>query len=364
MNNKTITEEQKDLNRIVKKCFNTAFWCILVLTILAGFILILNCCSQCTGSGLVKNPLISYETDSNKVQSRFAINYYGDSSRIAVINANRYNRSDGDLDYSNSSDWLNSIVSNLTLAVNSVNNVLTAGSILIAILTLFIAVIGLFAYHNLKTDIKDELNKTSNNLNQNLQETKDSIEHYKSDINSIISEARDKQESSIEKSNKSNEDFKNEIKKLIEEVQKEQASSIENINKNIEVFKNEINNRVSTIESFSNSMVAQARYFNKSIDFLYFVSSTIIEKVNDASLRDILFHDFYINSLFQYDFDPDSNESKTILHRKKAALEFLKDKGTLEDIKDLETIAENESNEEIIRKVQELIGIIKHKFAP
>lgn len=347
-------------NLFVKICFALVTLCIVGLTVIAGYILISNHKSQIIGHDLVQDVAISYDKNSKEIDSKNSINNNSDSIGMTVINNDEHRVVNTELNLPEPSGLIDSIISELTLAVNSVNNVLTSGSILVAILTLFIALVGIFAYHDLKIDVRDELNKTNNLFNKNIQEAKDSIITYKNVINSRLKEAQDKQKSDIENSNQIIEDFKNGINNMVKEAQDKQTSSFENFTTVLNNFKIEIKNRIEHIEIFNASMVAQFRFFNKSIDYLYDVLSTLTEKLDDPLLRDMLFHDFYINTLYRYDIDPDSKESKAILHHKKAAIEFLKDKGTIEDIKDLEIVAENEPNEEIKQKIYELIGIIKH----
>ena len=361
-NDKPLNKEQKELNKIVKTCFKTAFWCILGLTILAGICLILNLCMQKTSYTLTNSASISCAPDSNGVQPKFDITHFRDTIGMAAIKVDEHKYPNVGVNETKSTDFLDSIIYNLTLAVNAVNNVLTSGSILVAILTLFIALIGLFAYHDLKTDVREELNKINTSINQNLDKTERNIVEYKSEINDKIKDTQDKQDSNNKDSIKKFETFKNEINNKILEAQSQQMSSIEEFNEKIKDYQNEITHKIKRIESFNIYMVAQSRFFNKSIDFLSNVSSTLTEKLDDEILRDMLFHDFYINTLYRYDFNPESDESMAILHHKKAAIEFLKDKGTKNDINDLEIIAQNEPNEEIKRKILELIGIIKHKF--
>lgn len=305
-------------NLFVKICFALVTLCIVGLTVIAGYILISNHKSQIIGHDLVQDVAISYDKNSKEIDSKNSINNNSDSIGMTVINNDEHRVVNTELNLPEPSGLIDSIIGELTLAVNSVNNVLTSGSILVAILTLFIALVGIFAYHDLKTDVNGIIEK-------------EKTENYK---------------------------FKASITKRIEGTE----SDINDFNNANEVFKDEIKNKIIEIESFKSSMIAQARYFNKSIEYLYMVSSNLIEKDGNKELRNLLYRGLNIIALYQNELNDYNGKPEDIILEKIEAIENLKDIGTLDDIKDLEIIAQNEPNEEIKRKVQELIGIINHKY--
>ncbi len=65
---------------------------------------------------------------------------------------------------------LDSIVFNLTLAVNAINNVLSGGAIALGILTLFIGLVGLFGYNTLKEDIREYKLKHDKDTQKTIEE--------------------------------------------------------------------------------------------------------------------------------------------------------------------------------------------------
>ncbi len=203
------------------------------------------------------------------------------------------------------------IANAMMIELNAINNILTWGSFIIATLTIIAAVFGIVGF----VEFKKSVNKD------------------------------------VEKIGKITTDFTTKIN-----------SFIKDSDQTIEDYKNDIKNKILEIESFKSTIIAQVRYFNKSLEYLYTVSSILIDKDGNDELGNFLYHDLNIISLYRYEPSDNNDVSSAILQAKKEAIENLKDIGTLDDIVDLEIIVQNEPNEEIKRKIQELIGIIKHNF--
>lgn len=213
------------------------------------------------------------------------------------------------------------IANAMMIELNAINNILTWGSFIIASLTMVAAVFGIVGFVEYRKSVDKEVEKLETTTTNFITTT-----------NSKIST-----------------------------VEQNQASFIENTNKTIEKYQNEIKNKIIEIESFKSSMMAQARYFNKSIEYLYMVSSNLIEKDGNEELRNLIYHGLNLMALYQNELDDCKDKPADTILEKIEAIENLKDIGTEDDIKDLKIIAQNEPNEEIRQKIYELIGIIKHK---
>ena len=127
--------------KTIKTCIIAATLCIVFLTGLAAYLLISNFNSL--GSNI---PIQTEQCDNTCNQATKS-----DQSQTPAKNNNTTEVNASNADQHNG--LLDSIVYNVTLAVNSVNNVITTGSIFIGIITLFIGIVGLFGYHHLKEDI-------------------------------------------------------------------------------------------------------------------------------------------------------------------------------------------------------------------
>lgn len=183
--------------KTIKTCIGIATLCIALLTGLASYLLISNFdtidskvsinSEQCECSNSNAN-----KTDVNNNQPKSST----DNSSTIV---------DGSHNADNYNGLLDSIVYNVTLAVNSVSNVITSGSIFIGIITLFIGIVGLFGYHHLKEDINkyssiyEQAEKLVNSANE-LTKSLSAQQHYIDNsndclmktINSIVNQIEDK----------------------------------------------------------------------------------------------------------------------------------------------------------------------------
>lgn len=183
--------------KTLKTCIGIATLCIALLTGLAGYLLISNFDTidskvainreQCDCSD--NNCTKAGDTDNQPKSSTDK----GDTIVEGPSSADNYN------------GLLDSIVYNVTLAVNSVSNVITSGSIFIGIITLFIGIVGLFGYHHLKEDINkyssiyeqaERLVNSANELKKSLSAQQyyidNSNECLMKTVNSIVNQIEDK----------------------------------------------------------------------------------------------------------------------------------------------------------------------------
>lgn len=336
------------LVKTVKRSFIIAISCIVCLTLIASYILLSNHYSQNTANNLINNSATSCRVDT--LSESITV----DSIANGVIANN--DRSSTTESESGPSDLLNSIVYNLTLAVNSVNNVLTSGSIFIAILTLFIGLVGLFGYHSLKTDVKDDLKKTIANVNEKEISIKNDINEKLKTTTKRINDIEVKIKECCEKSNNQIVKLNEDIHTLKEEVNEEIDQKISNFDKQITDF----NNRVEEIKFF---MMQQTRFFDQSINYLYQTSYSNIEQMEDQTqanqLLEDLYHELQIAKLYRTSLDED--ERPTINIQKIAALEYLEGNGIKSDIPHIEYVAQHDPNKENRDQAKRIIGRIEER---
>lgn len=155
--------------KTIKTCIGIATLCIALLTGLAGYLLISN-----------------FDTIDSKVSiNSEQCDCSNSNTNKTIVNNNQPKSStdksstivEGSSNADNYNGLLDSIVYNVTLAVNSVSNVITSGSIFIGIITLFIGIVGLFGYHHLKEDINrySSIFKKTEKLVNSAEEVKKSL---------------------------------------------------------------------------------------------------------------------------------------------------------------------------------------------
>lgn len=236
------------------------------------------------------------------------------------------------------------IANAMMIELNSINNILTWGSFIIAALTTIGAVFGIggsivFTKHvNEQLDnAKTERDRADTNAKKILDNEKAERERFEANTNILLDTERRKRETF-------------------------EASFDERII-NIELKIDECCEKAQQkMQILEKTQVMQGLYFKKSIEFLYMISSNLLEKDDNDSLRNSLYHDLQIMMLYRYEIYKDKHESATILHQKKAALDYLKDHPQKDDISDLEYVAQNDPNAEIRRRAIEVIGVIKNNY--
>lgn len=352
------TDIKRKLYKTVKISFIIATICIVCLTIIASVILLSNYHSQNTSNSLIKHIATSCKMDSLNSESNNAKFVHIDTidTRYDINKINEKNSANIVSKPTETTDFLNSIVYNLTLAVNTINNILTSGAIFIAILTLFIGLVGLFGYHSLKTDTKDELYKTMTEVNGKGSE-------LKKDINKRV----DKTEESIKDIRKTIEECCNDSKKQILSLNKELLTLKDNIDKEIQDELSGFNEKITDfnkrVEQIKDSLIQQARYFDQTNNCLYQMAYSSIEQMDNKAHADQLlekiFHELQIAKLYRTNLDPD--EKSDIDIHKIAAFEYLEEYGTMEDIPHLDHVAKHDPDEQNKRRAVEVTAIIRNR---
>lgn len=280
-----------------------------------------------------------------------------ESSDTSIINENKHNVSNSKAQKTEPSGILDSVVFNLTLAVNSVNNVLTSGSIFIAILTLFIGLVGLFGYHSLKTDIKQELEKTNSTVGQKIKKSNEDIDEKNQNFIKEIDEIK----STIK-------DCCNESRKSIKDLYAKHETIRQQINEDIQNKTLELNEQISNFDLRVNqvheALTQQSRYYEHTIDYLYQATYSIIAQMADQDqdkarqLLDHLFHELQIAKLYRVNLDTD--EARVVNINKIAALEYLEENGRKADIPHLDYIAQHDPDEHVKTRAIEVRAIIRN----
>jgi len=179
-------------------------------------------------------------------------------------------------------------VGSLTLAVNAINNIMTWSAVMIAALTLLVAVFGIIGYIRIKDILKDNIKKVSD--------------------------------------------------KIIE------------INSKEQVF----NTCIAKTEAITKELQAQEQYMCNSNVYIHKALETIANQISDdhraISILKFILHNYQISSLYS------SNASL-----KFAALAYLQDNGTFNDIEHLEYVSNFDLIEANKTWAREIIGIIKNK---
>lgn len=342
----------KELKKTIKWCFIIATFCICILTLIAGFILISNLNSQNTTNKLIRNAPLICNTDSvsEKNNMVFKNAEYSDTS---IININK----NSEAQKTEPSGILDSVVYNLTLAVNSVNNVLTSGSIFIAILTLFIGLVGLFGYHSLKTDIKEELEKTIINVDEKNKELNADINEKNKNLKIEIEKIKTTIDDCCDKSRHDIKDLTNRLDRIRQQINED--IQVKTLN-----FDNQISNFDIRVDQFQEALTQQSRYYDHTIDYLYQVTySNISQMANQdeaQQLLDYLYHELQIATLYRVNLD--AGEARVADFNKITALEYLEENGTRADIPHLDYIAQHDPDEQVRTRAIEVRAIIRNRY--
>ena len=271
---------------------------IFILTLTAEVVLCKSCCSN--PSIPTASTFATKQATKNNNEPTFEPN----DSNYNQKDQTETNTVKNEIEPSNNEyGFLNDIVSNLTLAVNSVNNVLTGGSIALGILTLFIGIVGLFGFHSLKNDFN---------------ESKASIEKYKNDVNDILSDHE---------------------KQICQMTQIKESISIHN----------------KTLGHYNNALyriaveIANANKPNES--------NKPNEPNESDGLLEIVTHNYQIAQLYSCL----NREDFSSLDNTFAPFSYFIERGTMEDITHLTYIAKHHPNDRIRDEALEIIGRIKQR---
>ncbi len=203
---------------------------------------------------------------------------------------------------------LDSIVFNLTLAVNSISEILTGATWALTAITVLIALLGFLGYSRLNKDIKRH--------------------------NEELLKRTDVQDSII-----------NEYKNLVNSLREEQKSFIEKNQKIINILNQ------------------QDLYFSQTINYLYQATDAICNQIKDESKSKIilnnLYHGVHIANLYHCIIDEQNDRVSD--NDKFAAFSYLEENGTEEDIIHLEFSANNDPNKNNRIRATEIIGRIRER---
>lgn len=240
---------------------------------------------------------------------------------------------------------LDSIVFNLTLAVNAINNVLSGGAIALGILTLFIGLVGLFGYNTLKEDIREYKLKHD-------KDTQKTIEELESQL------TRDYDEFTTNQNN-----IFVELKRTTDEHTNKINTKLENFYVTIHDYSNKVDLYAHLIDDIRKALTQQARYIDQTINIFFKATYSNISQMKDKEQANLLlanlFHDFQIAKLYRNNFETD--EVSDIDVNLITALEYLEENGTMEDIPHLEYVAQNDTNDDNRNRARMIIGRIMER---
>lgn len=227
----------------------------------------------------------------------------------------------------------------LAVEVNAVNNILTWGSFIVAVLTIAAAVFGIAGFIQLKSSI-----------NHRLAEEKRTATLFRTNVTNRV----DTIEGSIK-----------EFKEGIEQFKRITSSQIDETNNSNKEFLDLSNQRINSIEDnhcrFSHRMEAEDRHIVKTIIHILKSVSLIANQIGGEEAKRILsdqLHSIHITTLYRT--YPNNDEgTASVIKAKKAALLYLFENGTPEDRSDLEFVSYNDPIEDIRRMAIEVIGAIK-----
>ena len=250
---------------------------------------------------------------------------------------------------------LDSIVSDLTLAVNSVNNVLAGGAIAISILTLFIGLVGLFGYKSLKDDIRRTVDLSLNMGGEFKQDINDDQVKFKQNINKDQIKFK---EGINEDQKKFKQDLTNKATSLYTSFDGLQDSN----NTKISLFEKQNEEMRCDVNHMTTSFIKQEEYIHRTIEYLYQATEMLLNQHNNIDISNrilqSLFHNLQIAKLYRFSIQ----ENKSIVnHNKRTAFEYLINNGSEDDIPHLLYVIKQDPNENNILMAHNVIAIIKQK---
>lgn len=205
---------------------------------------------------------------------------------------------------SNSPDNISTLINTLNNAITIQNNNIDILAIIVTFFGIIIAVVGFFGYDGLKKEIKE----------------------YKTDITNSI--------------NYKEKELQNKIKE-------------------IDKLKDSIDDETKRIEDILKSQLYQSLYLQEINKYLFLITNSLVDNNNNdpksiQTIRESLYNKYHIIKLFL----PWSDD---ITDGTRADFIYLQNRGTKEDIDDLEIIANNDPNENKRNLALETIGHIRAK---
>ena len=241
------------------------------------------------------------KTDSNKELNTQKINF-----QTGFI-SNPDNKSEN----TSSSIKLNS--SNLTLFINEINNLITSYAVLFTIITIFIGCLGILSWVNINKEIKY---KHKRNLA--------SYKEFDSDIR----------------------EYTNTLKSRIDEGLKEITKSEKTYNDRIKEF----SESMKQFNELENKVLISNKFSSKAIDTITNQTIQIANTTKQQELLDIIINQRHTINLI--------NPDKII---REQALLYFKEKGTKQDILELEEVYKSDAENRLRSLAKEIIGMIKER---
>ncbi len=242
---------------------------------------------------------------------------------------------------SKSSDHSTEIYNALTVEVNAINNILTWGSFLVAVLTIATAVFGILSVSAFREE-------TRNNIKSSNKE----IDNIKIGLTKAFNEFSIDQNTRLD-------NLDSTIHEHINDANTRLDNFIRTINENTDI----VNRYTTQIDIVREALNQQARYFDHAISYLYQATYSNISLMEDQvlaqQLLDNLYHELQITTLYSVDLDANDNPNNNI--NKIAALEYLIENGTMADIQHLDYVENHDPNEHIRRRAIEVRAIIQNR---
>lgn len=205
---------------------------------------------------------------------------------------------------SNSQDNISTLITTLNNAISIQNNNIDILAIIVTFFGIIIAVVGFFGYNGLKNEIKE----------------------YKDDITNSI---------------------------------KDKEKALQNKINEIDALKNSVGDETKRIEDILKSQLYQNLYLQEINKYLFLITNSLVDNNNNdpksiQAIRESLYNKYHIIKLFL-------PWSEDITNGTKADFMYLQNRGTKENIEDLEIIANNDPDENKRKLALETIGHIRAK---
>ncbi len=236
-------------------------------------------------------------------------------------------------------------VSELTLVVNGINNILTSTNnimtlwaLVVSILTLLLAALGLIGYHELKKEVKEQTKGQQDQLNALRQEFDKKIAEYKQEFDKKIAEYKQESDKKIA-------EYRQETDKKIAEYERK----IDDCLKTTE----EIRRNYAKIE---NKQSLSNLYMQRINQWMYENTNNIAQVSGSDSAKDIMnkaFLNYYLMKLHLCDDKTGIDE----------CISRIKYKGGEDEIEALQLIVDNDMNKYKKEKAIEAIGYISGRLS-
>lgn len=160
----------------------------------------------------------------------------------------------------------------------------------------------------------------------------------------------------VDRIEKDNMGFKKDITKTVDEVKRELMNKIEEIN----LIKCSVDQKANEIECLAKKQEFQNNYLQRINQYLFSITNSVVDSYggNDetaSSIRNSLYNQYYIVKLFL-------PWSDSPIDGTEAAFRYLQVNGTIDNIDDLQFIANNDPDERKRKMAIETIGFIKARL--